>query len=215
MSSTLSDEHVLNNVAFEELPEDLLGAGMSSTHQYLLCLSSSTLLAAGPAAAHGDAANTLLMQQAVTQGAEQQLSTLFLADFSLLPSFNGLPFQIAGFLLNHPFITLGLALGVNYVVPRAFRAAVRFLVIPLVLGGFVWLALQNPSTAWGLFRGAFDCEHLSCPHMRSISACISCHGAARCMLLCRAYVDSSMCTVCAPPCMWTPCAIHSKVVLLT
>ena len=102
--------------------------------------------------------NTSLLQQAFSNGVEQHTDGLILADFSLLPSFNGVPFQILGFLLHHPFVTLALALAVNYVLPRAFRAAVRFLVIPLVLGGVAWVALQNPSAAWGFSRGAFDCE---------------------------------------------------------
>ena len=101
------------------------------------------------------------MQPAWVEMASQSVDTLVLVDFSLLPSFNGLPFQILGFLLNHPFITLGLALTVNYVVPRAFRAVIRFLVVPLVLGSIAWVALQNPSTVWGFLQGAFDCEH---PH---------------------------------------------------
>jgi hypothetical protein len=61
------------------------------------------------------------LQQAASQEAEQPSQALFLAEFSVLPSFDGATWQILGFLLHHPFITLALALGLNYLVPRAFR----------------------------------------------------------------------------------------------
>lgn len=63
----------------------------------------------------------MYLQQAAIKEAEQPSQALFLADFSLLLSINGAPLQILGFLLHHPFVTLALALGLNYLVPRAFR----------------------------------------------------------------------------------------------
>ena len=143
-------------------PDDV---GLACSRPVTLLTAYSTLLTAGTAAAYGDSPGMAHMQQAWAEGASQPLDALILADFSLLPSFNGQPFQILGFLLNHPFITLGLALAVNYVVPRAFRALVRFLVVPLVLGSIAWVALQNPSTALDLLRGTFDCEHPPFPEI--------------------------------------------------
>ena len=153
-----SSRHARRSAAFRGVLGEPEQSGASSLSVYSAYLSISTMLVIGSAQAHGDAMNTSLLQQAVSQRAEQHTDGLVLADFSLLPSFNGAPFQILGFLLHHPFMTLALALIVNSVVPRAFRAAVRFLVIPLVLGGVAWVALQNPSAAWSFSRSAFDCE---------------------------------------------------------
>jgi len=153
------------DTALLEVTREPENANLASSHSLLLVAGYSTLLTAGAAAAHGDGMDIMYVQQAMTQAATQPTDILVLADFSLLPSFSSTPFQILGFLLNHPLITLGLALGVNYIVPRAFRAAVRFLVVPLVIGSVAWVALQNPSAAWSLFRGVFDCE-LPTPSMR-------------------------------------------------
>lgn len=146
------------DTALLEVTREPENATLASSHSLWLVAGYSTLLTAGAAAAHGDGTDIIYMQQAMTQTTTQPIDILVLADFSLLPSFSSTPFQILGFLLNHPLITLGLALGVNYIVPRAFRAAVRFLVVPLVIGSGAWVALQNPSAAWGLFQGVFDCE---------------------------------------------------------
>ena len=164
---TFSSRHAKCEAAFPELLGKPEQGGASSLSFYSACLSISTVLTAGPAQANGDAMNTSLLQQAISQGAEQHTGGLILADFSLLPSFDGAPFQILGFLLHHPFVTLALALAVNYVLPRAFRAAVRFLVIPLVLGAVAWVALQNPSAACSFARGAFDCELHPLGYMKS------------------------------------------------
>lgn len=153
-----SSRHARRSAAFPGVLREPEQGGASSVSLHSACLSISTVLVAGAAQAHGDAMNTSLLQQAVSPRAEQHTDGLILADFSLLPSFDGAPFQILGFLLHNPFVTLALALAVAYVVPRAFRAAVRFLVIPLVLGSVAWVALQNPSAAWSFSRGALDCE---------------------------------------------------------
>ncbi len=154
-----SHESTRQNIAPLDISPQPDDAGLTCSRPVTLAAAYSTLLTAGTAAAYGDSPGMAHMQQAWAERAGQPLDALILADFSLLPSFNGQPFQLLGFLLNHPFITLGLALAVNYVVPRAFRAVVRFLVVPLVLGSIVWVALQNPSTALDLLRGTFDCEH--------------------------------------------------------
>ena len=161
LRATNSHDSTRQNVAPLEVSARPDDAELACSRPVTLVAAYSTLLTAGTAAAYGDSPGMAHMQQAWAETAVQPLDTLILADFSLLPSFNGQPFQILGFLLNHPFITLGLALAVNYVVPRAFRAVVRFLVIPLVLGSIAWVALQNPSTALDLLRGIFDCELLS------------------------------------------------------
>ena len=181
-------------------PDD---AGLACSRPVTLLTAYSTLLTAGTAAASGDSPGMAHLQQAWAEGASQPLDALILADFSLLPSFNGQPFQILGFLLNHPFITLGLALAVNYVVPRAFRALVRFLVVPLVLGSIAWVALQNPSTALDLLRGTFDCEHPRFPrntHTFSDPACCLHLGLSICMSVCNCI------QICA--CSWS-CPIMS------
>ena len=179
-----SSRHAECDAAFPGVLGEPEQGGASSLSLYSACLSIGTVLVAGSAQAHGDAMNTSLLQQAFSQRTEQHTDSLILADFSLLPSFNGVPFQILGFLLHHPFVTLALALAVNYVLPRAFRAAVRFLVIPLVLGGVAWLALQNPSAAWSFSRGAFDCE---LHPLRCLKSCCVLHT-----LQAPAYIFASM-----------------------
>ena len=116
-----SQEHFRLAAAPIAVPGEPNFAQAACIQHHMLFLGSSTLLWAGTAAAHASSPEAMYLQQAAIQEAEQPSQALFLADFSLLPSFNAAPWQILGFLLHHPLITLALALGLNYLVPRAFR----------------------------------------------------------------------------------------------
>ena len=117
----VSQKHIRQDAARIAVSGDPELAQAACRQHHMLVLGSSTLLWAGRAAAHASSPEAMYLQQAAIQEAEQPSQALFLADFSLLPSFNGAPWQILGFLLHQPFVTLALALGLNYLVPRAFR----------------------------------------------------------------------------------------------
>jgi hypothetical protein len=117
----VSLKHIRQDAAPIAVPGDPELAESECRQHHMMVLGSSTLLWAGTAAAHASSPEAMYFQQAAIQEAEQPSQALFLADFSLLPSFNSAPWQILGFLLHHPFVTLALALAFNFLVPRAFR----------------------------------------------------------------------------------------------
>lgn len=95
--------------------------------------------------------------------AEQQQALLFLAITSgLLATADDaqaadLPFladlainkgQVISFLVNNPFITLGVAVALYLIVPRVLRFATRYILLPLTVAGGVYLVITNPSTSW-------------------------------------------------------------------
>jgi hypothetical protein len=84
-------------------------------------------------------------------------SPLALADLSL-PHFDGLPrldnpFQVLGFLLNHPVAAAAVGGGLAIAVPRLVRLGVRFVVVPAVLLLVLYLAARNPSFVSGAISG--------------------------------------------------------------
>ena len=54
--------------------------------------------------------------------------------------------QVLSFLLSHPVITAGLALFLYLVVPRLWRAAVRFVVIPAGVLATLFVVVKNPQS---------------------------------------------------------------------
>eukprot|EP00884_Botryococcus_braunii_P010325 jgi/Botrbrau1/19294/Bobra.0073s0037.1 len=55
------------------------------------------------------------------------------------------PIDVLWFCLQHPVVTLGAAALTWYIVPRATRAILRFLVLPAFLGVVALAVVQNPS----------------------------------------------------------------------
>ena len=81
-----------------------------------------------------------------------------LADLLQFPTFSASPFQILTYLLQHPLITLGIAAALYYLVPRIFRAFVRYLVLPVALALAIYVVSLNPSAATGFAQGSLNCE---------------------------------------------------------
>jgi hypothetical protein len=86
------------------------------------------------------------------------LDTMPLAEFTFIPAMDISPYGVAKFLLQHPFITLGVAAALYYIIPRAFQALVRFLVVPAVLAVTAYIVLQNPQAALGIVEGIYNCK---------------------------------------------------------
>ena len=90
----------------------------------------------------------LLATTDVTQAADLQ----FLADLSIDKG------QAITFLVNNPFITLGVAIALYLIVPRVLRLATRYILLPAAVAGGVYLVITNPSTSWSVVSSAFGCE---------------------------------------------------------
>lgn len=87
----------------------------------------------------------LLATTDVTQAADLQ----FLADLSIDKG------QAITFLVNNPFVTLGVAIALYLIVPRILRLATRFILLPAAVAGGVYLVITNPSTSWNVVSSAF------------------------------------------------------------
>ncbi|BDA45065.1 hypothetical protein COCOBI_06-5450 [Coccomyxa sp. Obi] len=83
------------------------------------------------------------------------LDAATVGDITLLPSIHISPLGVLTFLLQNPLVTLGVAAALYYIIPRAFRALVRWIVLPLVLALVAYVILENPSAALGLAKGLF------------------------------------------------------------
>jgi hypothetical protein len=90
----------------------------------------------------------LLATTDVTQAADLQ----FLADLSIDKG------QAITFLVNNPFVTLGVAIALYLIVPRVLRLATRYILLPAAVAGGVYLVITNPSTSWNVVTSAFGCE---------------------------------------------------------
>ena len=67
--------------------------------------------------------------------------------------------QVISFLVNNPFVTLGLAVALYIIVPRILRLTVKYILLPVSIAGVVYLIITNPSTSVGVGKTAFNCEH--------------------------------------------------------
>lgn len=124
--------------------------------------SSSSLWLTSNASAQQDGFVLLILNP---QGADlhQVLSaadTASLAELTFLPSIQLTPLGVLTFLLQHPFVTLGVAAALYYIVPRVFRTLVRFLVVPAVIALVAYVVLQNPQAALGLVESVNNCKSL-------------------------------------------------------
>lgn len=89
----------------------------------------------------------LLATTDVTQAADLN----FLADLSINKG------QVISFLVNNPFVTLGVAVSLYLIVPGVLRLATRYVLLPLTVAGGVYLVITNPSTSWRVVSTAFGC----------------------------------------------------------
>jgi hypothetical protein len=146
--------------------------GSASTHAQLAQQAAAGLaassLAAALLAAPADAAQLqqLLpppdpqhssgMQLVGLRRAAVAVPKLTLADVTLpqvkqlndLPSLNN-PWQVLGYLLNHPVAALFVGGGLAVVVPRLVRFSVRFILVPAGVALLLYLAARNPGFVWG------------------------------------------------------------------
>ena len=67
--------------------------------------------------------------------------------------------QVISFLVNNPFVTLGVAVALYIIVPRILRLTVKFIVLPASVAGVVYLVITNPNTSLGVVKTAFNCEY--------------------------------------------------------
>ena len=56
--------------------------------------------------------------------------------------------QIISFFVNNPFITLGAAVAAYFILPRLINTAVKFVLVPLAIGGVAYLVVTNPGTSF-------------------------------------------------------------------
>jgi CheY-like chemotaxis protein len=82
----------------------------------------------------------------------QQLQQLRQLVTAPKPDFNSVAFRSLDFLVHHPLITLGLSVAVSYIVPRAVRAATRWLVVPALVVLALYLAVSSPAATFGFIK---------------------------------------------------------------
>ena len=68
--------------------------------------------------------------------------------------------QIISFFVNNPFITLGAAVAAYFILPRLINTAVKFVLVPLAIGGVAYLVVTNPGTSFAFAKTTFGCECL-------------------------------------------------------
>ena len=141
----------------------------SNLSSALLLGTSSYFMVTGLAIAV-ESSPGLTLQEHVSSAGNQQsvlLDAAIVGDITLFPSIHVSPLGVLTFLLQNPLVTLGVAAALYYIVPRAFRALVRWIVLPLVLALVAYVILENPSAALGLSKGLFGC---TCPYPPSNSS---------------------------------------------
>lgn len=75
--------------------------------------------------------------------------------FDFLPSI-GSPFEVIGYLLQHPVAALVVGGGAAIFIPRVVRFSIRFVVVPAVVILLGWIAFNNPSSASAAVSGLFS-----------------------------------------------------------
>lgn len=102
--------------------------------------------------------------------AEQQSALLFLAvsagiltatdaaqaaDLQLLGALSLDKGQVIRFLVDNPFVLLGLAVALYLILPRLLRFTTRFILLPAAVAGGVYLVVTNPNTSYKFATTAF------------------------------------------------------------
>lgn len=67
--------------------------------------------------------------------------------------------QVISFLVNNPFVTLGVAVALYIIVPRILRFATKYILLPVSIAGLVYLVITNPNTSLGVATTGFKCEY--------------------------------------------------------
>lgn len=112
--------------------------------------------------------------------------------------------QVIQFLVNNPFVTLGVAVAAYFIVPRLIRVAVKFVVVPVAIGGVGYLIVTNPSTSLGFAKSTVGCKALETLLQNHYSY----PGHACCSCLCsRMYYAVSLKACCSPSCLLWSCFV--------
>lgn len=75
--------------------------------------------------------------------------------FNFLPRI-GSPFEVVGYLLQHPVAALVAGGGAAVLIPRLVRFGFRFVVVPAVVLLIGWIAFNNPGSAYAAASGLFS-----------------------------------------------------------
>ena len=139
-----------------ELPSGSLPIRAPST---LLLGTGSYFLTAGLALALESSPELLLQEQLKSADMQAILAeSASIGDLNFIPDIHLSPLGTLSFLLQNPLITLAVAAAAYYIIPRAFRALVRWLVLPVLLALVAYVIFENPSAALGLAKGLYSCE---------------------------------------------------------
>ena len=137
-----------------------------------------------------------------------------LAELLRVPEVSLSPFQVLTFLLQHPLITLGVAAALYFLVPRLFRALVRYLVVPLALALALYVVSLNPAAATSFAQGSFNCAPSSC-------ACLTWTCISLCKNMERAQPEAALLCPSQPPlphplvvCVPRCCLLLSRAVIV-
>ena len=173
-SCRLDSNSTASTSGVQDVPGDMSFSGTSSVLYMHAACAGICLLSAGSASAI-----QLSSQVSWLPAGSMHDAAIFtpheaaeLADLLRVPEVSLSPFQVVTFLLQNPPITLGVAAALYFLVPRIFRAVVRYLVVPLALALALYVVSLNPSAATGFAQGSFNCAPSSC----SLRAC--CPGRA-------------------------------------
>ena len=179
-------------------------AGMDSAHYTspskmscaLLLGTSSYFMVTGTAIAMEDSPD-LTLQEHLSSATHQHsvlLDAATIGDITLLPSIHSTPLGVLTFLLQNPLVTLGVAAALYYIVPRAFRALLRWIVLPLVLGLVAYVILENPSAALSLSKGLFGCKCTTPLGTRSYAMNMNSFMTTECLKRLQSHRDALPCT---------------------
>ena len=122
-------------------------------HQQPLGSDSSSLLFGLPV----EQQQTLLFL-AISSGVLTTASVADAADLHLLADLSINKGQVIRFLVDNPFVLLGLAVALYLVVPRVLRFTTRFILLPAAIAGGVYLVITNPNTSYKVVSTAFGCK---------------------------------------------------------
>ena len=81
------------------------------------------------------------------------------SDLQLLAALSVDRGQVISFLVNNPFVTLGVAVALYIIVPRILRFATKYILLPVSIAGLVYLVITNPNTSLGVASTGFKCEY--------------------------------------------------------
>ena len=89
--------------------------------------------------------------------------------------------QVISFLVNNPFVTLGVAVALYIIVPRILRFATKYVLLPISIAGVVYLVITNPNTSLGVASTGFKCEYAASAAAAAASSYSACYVMVSCI----------------------------------